>query len=59
MVIENIEIVIDKLVKAVVEDKVEAEIEIRPDGMDIRVEPWKHYEMKCPYRVEVKPDENI
>lgn len=59
MTIENIELVIDKLVKAVVEDNVEAEIEIRPDGMNIRVEPWKPYEMKCPYVVDVKPDENI
>ena len=54
MTIENIEMVIEKLVKAVVKDKVEASIEIRPDGMEINVQPWKPYEMKCPYWVEEK-----
>ena len=54
MTIENIELVIDKLVKAVVEDKVDASIEIRPDGMEINIQPWKPYEMKCPYGMESK-----
>lgn len=40
---------LDKLVDMVVEKKVEVDISVMPDSMDIRIEPWKPYEMKCPY----------
>lgn len=40
---------LDKLVDMVVERKVEVDISVMPDSMDIKIEPWKPYEVKCPY----------
>lgn len=40
---------LDKLVKMVVDNKVEVDISVAPDSMDIKIEPWKPYEIKCPY----------
>ena len=40
---------LDKLVDMVVEKKVEVDINVTPDSMDIKIEPWKPYEVKCPY----------
>lgn len=40
---------LDKLVDMVVEKKVEVDISVTPDNMEIKIEPWKPYEVKCPY----------
>jgi len=40
---------LDKLVDMVVEKKVEVDINVTPDCMEIKLEPWKPYEVKCPY----------
>lgn len=29
--------------------KVEVDISVMPNCMEIKIEPWKPYEMKCPY----------
>ena len=49
MSVENIGLVIDKLVKAVIEEHVAGCVEIEPDRMEIRVEPWEPMKMMCPY----------
>ena len=38
-----------KLTDMVVEKKVEVDISVMPDCMEIKIEPWKPYEIKCPY----------
>ena len=40
---------IEKLMKAVVENQVEASIDIEPDRCEIRLEPWRPMRMQCPY----------
>lgn len=40
---------LDKFVDMVVEKKVEVDINVMPDCMEIKIEPWKPYEVKCPY----------
>ncbi len=40
---------LDKLVNIVVENKVEVDIDVSPDNIEIKIEPWKPYEVKCPY----------
>ena len=40
---------IEALVRRVVEDKIEVQITIEPDRTEINIQPWKPYEMKCPY----------
>lgn len=45
---EKLMAIIDRVVK----DKVEVTIRITPDEEEITVEPWKPYEMKCPYQPE-------
>lgn len=47
---------LDKLVDMVVEKKVEVDINVMPDCMEIKIEPWKPYELKCPYG---KDDKNV
>ena len=49
MTAERIELMVDRLVKAVIEDHVEACMDIEPDRMEIRVSPWKPTRMTCPY----------
>lgn len=44
--------IIDKLVKNVIEYKIEVEINITPDNIQIQAQPWKPFEMKCPYGKE-------
>ena len=46
---EEIKEIVEQLVKAVVENKVEASIEIEPDRSEIRLEPWRPMRMQCPY----------
>ena len=45
----NMNETIEWLLKAVVENKVEASIEIEPDRCEIRIEPWRPMRMMCPY----------
>ena len=40
---------IEELVKRVVAEKIEVQITIEPDRTEINIQPWKPYEMKCPY----------
>ena len=37
------------LARMVVEDKIEVQITIEPDRTEVNIQPWKPYEMKCPY----------
>ena len=43
MIIQNIELVIDKLVQSVVENKISASIDIEPDRAEISITPWEPY----------------
>jgi hypothetical protein len=47
--IVNLNETIEQLMKAVVENRVEASIEIEPDRCEIRLEPWRPMRMQCPY----------
>jgi len=47
---------IEALVIKVVNDHVEATIDIEPDRVNINVSPWKPYEMRCPYAIGNKAD---
>lgn len=50
MEIEKITSIIDKLMLAVIENKqIEATIDIEPDRVQVNIEPWEPYEVKCPY----------
>ena len=40
---------INALVDRVVADKVEVQITIEPERTEVNIQPWKPYEMKCPY----------
>lgn len=40
---------IERLLRAVVENQVEASIDIEPDRCEIRLEPWRPMRMQCPY----------
>lgn len=46
---EDIKEIVERLVRAVVENQVEASIEIEPDRTEIRLEPWRPMRMQCPY----------
>lgn len=39
-----------ELIDRVVKDKVQIEIRITPEEETITIEPWKPFEMKCPYQ---------
>lgn len=47
---------LQNLVDFVVNKNVEVDISVMPDSMDIKIEPWKPYEVKCPYG---KDDKNV
>jgi len=40
---------IEYLTGKVVQDGVEASIDIAPDCTSVRISPWKPYKMECPY----------
>lgn len=40
---------LDKIVDMIVEKNIEVDINVSPDYMEIKIEPWKPYEVKCPY----------
>ena len=39
----------EMLINRVVEDKIEVHLEFTPENTTIEIQPWKPYEMKCPY----------
>lgn len=39
----------DKLIKNAVKDKYAITITVNIDNIEIHAEPWKPFEMKCPY----------
>ena len=47
--IVNLNETIERLVRAVVENQVEASIDIEPKQCEIRLEPWRPMRMQCPY----------
>lgn len=51
---EKLMSIIDRVVK----DKVEVTIRITPEEEEITIEPWKPYEMKCPYQPITCSDED-
>lgn len=50
--LKDLRVIIDDLVDVVVKDKIEAQIEIALDRVEISVQPWRPYETKCPYGKE-------
>lgn len=46
---KKIKTIVERVTETVIEKQVEASIDISPDNISIRIEPWKPYEMKCPY----------
>ena len=46
---EKIKTIVERVTQAVIDKQVEASIEISPDNVHISINPWKPYEMKCPY----------
>lgn len=39
-------------VEVVAKEKIEISIEITPDSFNVCIQPWKPYEMRCPYGKE-------
>lgn len=46
---KNVYSIITNLTKQVIENKVEVQIDIAPDNIQIGIQPWEPYELKCPY----------
>ena len=46
---KKIETIVERVTKTVVEKQVEANVDISPDNIHISIQPWKPFEMKCPY----------
>lgn len=42
------------LIDIVVKDRVEVHLEFTPENTTIDIQPWKPYEMHCPYGREVE-----
>lgn len=40
---------VNALIDGVIADNVEIQVTIEPDRVEINIQPWKPYEMKCPY----------
>ena len=40
---------INMLIDRVVKNQIEVHIEVTPENTSIDIQPWKPYEMKCPY----------
>lgn len=46
---KKIKTIVERVTNAVTEKQVEATVEITPDNIHISINPWKPFEMKCPY----------
>lgn len=46
---EEIMEIIERVTRDVVVNQLEATISIQPDMFSIELQPWRPYEMKCPY----------
>ena len=46
---KKIDEIVSRLTQTVTEKQVEATIDISPDNIHISINPWKPFEMKCPY----------
>ena len=46
---KKIRTIVERVTKEVSEKQVEATVEISPDNIHISIQPWKPFEMKCPY----------
>ena len=46
---KKIKTIVERVTKEVSEKQVEATVEISPDNIHISIQPWKPFEMKCPY----------
>jgi len=42
---ESIEMLVDRVVK----DHIEVHMEFTPENTTVEIQPWKPYELKCPY----------
>lgn len=40
---------INALIDRVVSENVEINVTIQPDRTEVNIQPWKPFEMKCPY----------
>lgn len=47
----NMGIDFDELIRRVKTDSLEITITVEPDRTEISIQPWKPYEMRCPYGV--------
>ena len=47
---------VNALIDRVIADNVEIQVTIEPDRVEINIQPWKPYEMKCPYGMAPKED---
>ena len=43
---------IEEIIKQVIDNKVEIELELTPDRQTLTVRPWKPFEYTCPYKGE-------
>lgn len=46
---KKIKTIVERVTQAVMEKQVEATVEISPENIRISINPWKPFEMKCPY----------
>ena len=47
--VTDINSLISRLVKAVIENKIEAQIDIEPDRISVNIEPWQPAKLSCPF----------
>lgn len=50
--------VFDLAIEKANKDKVEVQITIEPERIEFSVQPWKPYEMRCPYDVRNTEEAN-
>ena len=53
---KKIKTIVERVTQAVTEKQVEATVEISPENIHISINPWKPFEMKCPYDKGVRED---
>ena len=53
---KKIKTIVERVTQAVTEKQVEATVEISPENIHISINPWKPFEMKCPYGMAPKED---
>ena len=51
---KQIKTIVLRVAREVKEKQVEASIELSPDSVHISINPWRPFEMKCPYGKEAK-----